>query len=147
MERGEVEALSQPWSVVRTETGDWLRDGKINLLLQTGIERNRDLPDLPRMIDLAKTDEQRRLLEIFASTSVVGRSFAAPPGMSKERVDELRSAFKAMIADPEFRAEVARLNFDLEPMSGEELQAFFVKSDYPQSLLERAREVANLAGR
>ena len=146
MERGEVEALSLPWGVLREENPEWLSGKKINLLLQTGFEKNAGLPDLPRMIDLAKTDDQRRLLEIFASTSVVGRSFAAPPGMPKERVDELRTAFKVMIKDPEFLAEVARLNFDLEPMSGEDLQAFFTKSDYPPALLERAREVANLAG-
>ena len=54
MERGEVEALSQPWDVLRAENREWLRDKKINLLLQTGIEKNADLPDLPRMIDLAK---------------------------------------------------------------------------------------------
>ena len=90
MERGEVEALSLPWGVLREENPDWLAQKKINLLLQTGIEKNAGLPDLPRMIDLAKTDEDRQVLEIFASPSLVGRSFAAPPGVPKERIDELR---------------------------------------------------------
>jgi tripartite-type tricarboxylate transporter receptor subunit TctC len=146
MERGEVEALSQPWGVLRQEDADWLRDKKINLLLQTGLEKNPGLPDLPRMVDLAKTDDDRRLLEIFASPSVVGRSFAAPPGVPKERVDELRTAFKAVVKDPDFLAEVARLDFDLDPLSGDDLQAFFAQADYPSALLERAKEVANLAG-
>jgi tripartite-type tricarboxylate transporter receptor subunit TctC len=145
MERGEVEALSLPWPVLRNENPGWLRDKKINLLLQTGIEKNRTLPDLPRMIDLAKTDDDREALTIFASSSVIGRSFVAPPGLPKQRVDELRSAFTTMISDPEFLADVTRMNFDLEPMPGAELQAFLGK-DYPPTALERAREIARRVG-
>jgi tripartite-type tricarboxylate transporter receptor subunit TctC len=141
MERGEVEALSLPWSVLQAENPEWLRDKKINLILQTGIERNRTLPDLPRMVDLAKSDDDRKVLEIFATSSVVGRSFVAPPGLTKERVDELRAAFMAMVKDAEFLADIAKMNFDLEPMSGEDLQAFIAK-DYPPALIERARDIA-----
>ena len=79
MERGEVEAMSLPWPVLQAENPEWLRDKKINLLLQTGLEKNRTLPDLPRMVDLAGTEENRNVLEIFALASVVGRSFVAPP--------------------------------------------------------------------
>jgi tripartite-type tricarboxylate transporter receptor subunit TctC len=145
MERGEVEALSLPWGVLRAENPEWLSGKKINLLLQTGIEKNADLPDLPRMIDLAKTDEDRKVLEIFASPSLVGRSFAAPPGLSKERVDELRAAFMAVVKDQDFLAEVAKLNFDLDPLAGADLQNFFVKADYPPALIERAKAIAKLA--
>ena len=145
MERGEVEALSLPWGVLREENPEWLSGKKINLLLQTGFEKNADLPDLPRMIDLAKTDEDRKVLEIFASPSLVGRSFAAPPGLPKARIDELRTAFMGMVKDPEFLAEVAKLNFDLDPLAGADLQNFFVKADYPPALIERARAVAKLA--
>src|SRR5439155_26433056 len=80
MERGEVEAVSQPYGVLRAEHADWLREKKINLLLQTG-ETNPGLENLPRMVDLAKTEEDRRVLEIFAAPTVVGRSFVAPPGV------------------------------------------------------------------
>jgi tripartite-type tricarboxylate transporter receptor subunit TctC len=145
MQRGEVEALSLPWGVLREENPDWLSQHQINLLLQTGLEKNAGLPDLPRMIDLAKTDEDRKLLEIFASPSLVGRSFAAPPGLPKERVEELRAAFMAMVKDPEFLAEIAKLNFDLDPLSGAQLQAFFIQADYPPALIERAKAVAKLA--
>ena len=145
MERGEVEALSLPWGVLRAENPEWLAEHKINLLLQTGLEKNADLPQLPRMIDLAKNDDDRKVLEIFAAPSLVGRSFAAPPGLPKERVEELRTAFMAVVKDQEFLAEVAKLGFDLDPLPGAELQAFFAKADYPPALLERAKEVAKLA--
>ncbi len=145
MERGEVEGLSLPWPVLRNENREWLRGNKINLLLQTGIEKNADLPDLPRMVDLAKTDEDRKVLEIFAAPSVVGRSFVAPPGVPRERVEELRAAFAAMVKDADFRADVVRMNFDLDPLPGAELQAFFAKA-YPPALIERAKEIARKAG-
>ena len=145
MERGEVEALSLPWTVLQAENPEWLREKKVNLLLQTGIERNRTLPDLPRMVDLAKSDDARQVLEIFAAASVVGRSFAAPPGLPKERVDELRAAFLATVKDKDFLADIAKMNFDLDPLSGEELQAFVAK-DYPPRLIERAREIAKKNG-
>src|SRR5436305_10627578 len=101
MERGEVEALSLPWGVLQAENPEWLRDRKVNLLLQTGIEKNRTLPDLPRMIDLVNTDDDRRVMEIFAASSVVGRSFAAPPGLPSGRLEDLRNAFAATVKDAE----------------------------------------------
>ena len=65
--------------------------------------------------------------------------------MPKERIEELRTAFTAMTKDPEFLAEVAKLNFDLDPLSGADLQAFFVKADYPPALVDKAKAVAKLA--
>jgi tripartite-type tricarboxylate transporter receptor subunit TctC len=145
MERGEVEALSLPWGVLKEENPEWLANKQINLLLQTGLEKNAGLADLPRMIDLAKSDNDRRVLEIFASPSVVGRSFAAPPGLPKERVEELRAAFMATTKDPDFLAEIAKLNFDLDPLSGADLEAFFIKADYAPEVVDRAKAIAKLA--
>src|SRR5262249_20414173 len=130
MERGEVEGLSLPWPVLRNENRDWLKDSKVNLLLQTGLQKNADLPDLPRMVDLAKNEADRKVLEIFVASSVVGRSFVAPPGLPKERVAELRAAFNAMLKSPEFLADVERIHFDIDAMSGAELQAFFASANY-----------------
>jgi len=146
MERGEVEALSLPWPVLRNENREWLSQKKINLLLQAGIEKNADLPQLPRMLDLAKNDDDRKVLEIFAAPSLVGRSFVAPPGVPKERVDELRAAFTAMVKAPEFLAEIEKMNFDIDALSGAELQAFFAQANYPPALIERAKEIAKTAG-
>jgi tripartite-type tricarboxylate transporter receptor subunit TctC len=97
------------------------------------------------MVDLAKSEDNRKVLEIFALASVVGRSFVAPPGLPRERVEELRVAFMAMIKDSEFLTDIAKLNFDLEPMAGADLQAFIAK-DYPAALVERAREIARKSG-
>jgi len=145
MERGEVEALSLPWPVLKAENPDWLRQKKVNLLLQTG-EKHAGLEHIPRKVDLAKNEDNRRVLEIFTAPTVIGSSFAAPPGVPADRIAELRTASMAMTKDPEFLAEIEKLNFDLEPMSGTDLQAFFTKASYAPALIERAKEVAKLAG-
>lgn len=145
MMRGEVEALSLPWSALRAENPEWLRDKTVNLLLQTG-DKNPGLEHLPRMVDLAKTDDARKVLEIFASPSVVGRAFAAPPGVPRERVAILRAAFAAMLKDQAFLADAAKINFDLDPMAGVELQSYFAKASYAADLIERAKTIAKQAG-
>ena len=145
MMRGEVEALSLPWSALRAENPEWLRDKQINLLLQTG-DKNAGLEHLPRMIDLAKDDEARKVLEIFASPSVVGRAFVTTPDTPRERVDTLRAAFVAMLKDEAFLADAKKINFDIDAMPGAELQSFFAGASYPDPLIERAKAIAKQAG-
>ena len=145
MMRGEVEALSLPWSAVRAENPEWLRDKTVNLLLQTG-DKNPGLETLPRMVDLAKSEDTRKVLEIFASPSVVGRAFVAPPDVPMERVEVLRSAFIAMLKDDAFLDDAKKINFDLDPMPGAELQTYFTGAAYPQDLIERAQMIAKQAG-
>jgi tripartite-type tricarboxylate transporter receptor subunit TctC len=145
MMRGEVEALSLPWSALRAENPEWLRDRQINLLLQTG-DQNPGLEHLPRMVDLARSDDVRKVLEIFASPSVIGRAFVAPPDVPRERVAVLRTAFAAMLKDEAFLADARKINFDLDPMAGADLQSYFAGASYPPDLIERAKVIAKQAG-
>jgi tripartite-type tricarboxylate transporter receptor subunit TctC len=141
--RGEADALSMPWSILRITGQELIRDNKINLLLQTGVEKDADLADIPRMIDLARNDEERKLLELFASPSIIGRSVLAPAGTSIERVDALRRAFAVMTQDPTFLGDLNKARLDLHPLSGEELQAAVTgMGEFPKWLVERARHVS-----
>src|SRR4029079_4068910 len=97
MQRGEVHALSMPWPVLKNEGAEWLEKKEINLILQTGIDKHPDLQTLPRMVDLARNDDERKLLALFSSPSTIGRSVVAPPDLPKERTAELRKAFMAAI--------------------------------------------------
>ena len=142
MQRGEVHGLSMPWSALKNEAGDFLTDKSITLILQTGADEHRELQNLPRMIDLARNDDERQLLALFSSPSTVGRSVVAPPGLPAERVAELRKAFMAAIADPALIADVERMKLELDPLSGEELQASISGSTISPALIERARQVA-----
>ncbi len=122
MERGEVDALSAPWTLVRSTHADWIRDGKINLLLQTGLDRDHDLQNLPRLVDLARDDQQRKVLELLSQPERIGRSLTAPPGVPLERVAMLRKAMAQMFIDPEFLADAKTMKIDLDPLGGEALQ-------------------------
>ena len=147
MMRGEVDALSMPWSILRIREGRNIRDGEIRLLLQTGAEKEADLPHIPRMIDLARNDDERRLLELFSSPSLIGRSVLAPPGTPPERVAELRRAFMATMQDRGFLDGVRRAGLEIHPLPGDELQAAVARSgNLPPSLIQRARRAADMTG-
>lgn len=139
MERGEVEALSMPWTVFRVTRADWLRDKKVNVLLQTGLERAPDLPGVPRLVDLARNSGERQILELFSQPEKVGRSFAAPPGVPAPRVTQLRAAFTAMLKDPGFIADAAHLRIALSPLPGDRLQSIIEKSfEYSPAIVAKA---------
>src|SRR5262249_38964334 len=143
MIRGEVEALSQPWSVLKLEGEQLLKDRQINLLLQTGVQHNADLPNVPRMVDLAKNEDDRALLALFSSPSMIGRSVAAPPGLPVERVATLRRAFTSAMHDPALLDEVEKLKLELDPLEGAALQANIAGGgSVSPALIARARQVA-----
>jgi len=140
MERGEVDALSMPWTVLRVIRAEWLRDKKINVLLQTGLDKAPDLPDVPRLVDLAHNGEQRQILELFSQAEKVGRSLTAPPGLPPERIAELRSAFAATLKDPGFLADAEKMQLSLTPLMGDKLQAIIEKSfAYSPAIIEQAQ--------
>ena len=147
VQRGEVDALSIEWPILRITGQPLIREGKINLLLQTGLEKEADLTQIPRMIDLARNEDERKLLELFSSPSLIGRSVVAPPGTPPERVAELRRAFMATIQDESFLADIRRTGLLISPLSGEELQAAVAKQGgFPAELIARARRAADMAG-
>jgi tripartite-type tricarboxylate transporter receptor subunit TctC len=146
MERGEVEALSMPWTVFRFIRADWLRDRKVNVLLQTGLDKAPDLPDVPRLVDLAHNDEQRQILRLFSQPEKVGRSLAAPPGLPPQRVEQLRSAFAETLKDSGFLAEAAKMRIDLSPLPGDQLQAIIEQSfDYSPAIIAKAEALTRPA--
>ena len=143
VQRGEVDALSMEWPLLRIMGQPLMRDHKINLLLQTGLEKEADLPEVPRMIDLARNDGERKLLELFSSPSLIGRSVVAPPGTAPQRVAELRRAFMATMQDANFLADVKRAGLEISPLSGEALQKQVVDQGHlPADLIARARRAA-----
>ena len=148
MERGEVDAFSAPWTVFRAQHSDMIRKKQVRILLQTSLDKAPDLPNTPRMVDLAKSAEQRKLLYLFSQPGRVGRSIAAPPGFPSEQVAELRAAFQATMKDPGFLAKAKTLRLDLDPAPGAQLQGIIMKAfDYPPQMLSKARALAKLGQR
>jgi hypothetical protein len=123
MERGEVEGRAgNNFNSLKAENPDWLRDGKIVLAAQVGLERNPDYPNLPLISDFAKNDEQRQILRLFSVDVVIGRPFLAPPGLPAERAAQLRRAFDETMKDPAFLKESAAAALDVEPVDGAKIQ-------------------------
>jgi len=112
MERGELDGTSTGWGGLKSSKADWVRQ-KINMIVQMGTVRHPDLQDVPSWVDVAKTPEDKTLLAMFGINADIGKSIVAPPGMDPGRVGILRSAFAAMLKDPEFLANVEAAHMDL----------------------------------
>ena len=141
MERGEVDGrCGWSWSSVASTRKTWLESGSIKVLVQLALEKHKDLPDVPLIMDYAKTDEQRAMLRLIFSRAALGCPFLAPPGVPEERAAILRKAFDDTMKDPEFLAEAAQALLEVAPVSGEELQALIADIfRTPPEIVEKTR--------
>jgi len=140
MERGEVDGrCGISLDTLRSLNADWLRDKKVRLLVQVGLDKLPELAGVPSVFDLSASEEERQIWALWAAPLKMGRPFFAPPGMAAERVDLLRRAFDATMADPELRADAGRMNLAVEPSSGEQVAAL-LRQIYatPKAVVERA---------
>jgi tripartite-type tricarboxylate transporter receptor subunit TctC len=123
LERGELDGRAAfSWSSLKSSKPDWIRDKKVNYPVQLNTLRNPDLPDVPLLEDLASNDRQRQIIKLVLSRQVMGRPFAAPPGIPEERKQALRKAFDQIVSDPEFLAEAKQRKMDVNPVSGAEVE-------------------------
>jgi tripartite-type tricarboxylate transporter receptor subunit TctC len=124
MERGEVHGrCSIPWSTVKATRKFWIDEKKVSLLMQYSLGKHADLPDVPLVMELAKTDEQRNILKLIFGRQVMGRPFVAPPDVPKDRVAILRKAFMDTMADKDFLAEAEKAKFEITPVAGEKIES------------------------
>jgi tripartite-type tricarboxylate transporter receptor subunit TctC len=120
IERGEVEGIGDwSWSSLKKQKPEWIRDHKITLLLQSGLQNDPELPGVPNALEFAKTESDRRVIELFLTQKTVARPIIAPPGVPAERVAILRAALAALAKDQEFLADVERSGMEASPTSGE----------------------------
>jgi tripartite-type tricarboxylate transporter receptor subunit TctC len=138
MERGEVEARNNTWSSWKATKKAWLDEKKIAVIAQAG-PKAADL-DAPSVEDLARTPDERLMIELVVSGTQMGRPLATTPGTPPERVAALRAAFAATMKDPEFLAEAQKLNFEVDPVLGEAMQRTVAKIlATPPAVAERAK--------
>lgn len=143
MERGETQGTHATVDGLLFAKRNWMTETKVSVLVQYAAERHPSLPDAPAMTELGKTDEDRMILNLFASPAEIGRSVVMPPGVPPQHVATLRAAFSAMLEDPAFEAELKSKNLTFEPMKGERLQKLVdsVLAISPQ-LIERAKALS-----
>jgi tripartite-type tricarboxylate transporter receptor subunit TctC len=152
LERGEVQAAcGLGWTGIETLHPDWFKDDTVRVLVQLSTKGHADLNKrgVPRAEEFARTDDERRVIQLVFSQGVFGRPYVLPPGVPADRVSVLRKAFIAALDDKALRAEAAKMQFDVDAMPGEELQKL-VTDLYatPPHLIERARQALTVkAGR
>lgn len=122
IERGEVAGTTVSWTIFRSLKKDWFDKGFMVPIVQFGSVRDKDHPTIPLATELAQTPEQKAVSRFMASNIDVGRSFVLPPQVPADRVAALRSAFDRMVADPAFKAEIAKAKFELSPATGQQVQ-------------------------
>jgi len=143
MERGEVDGrCGWSWSSVESTRKSWVTDNKITILMQLSLKKHPDLPNVPLITELAKTDEQRQVLRLIFARQPLGRPYLAPPGVPQDRVDALRKAFMDTMADKEFRAEADKAQLEINPVPGDEVQKL-VNEVYqtPPAVVKKAIEI------
>jgi tripartite-type tricarboxylate transporter receptor subunit TctC len=124
IERGEVDGrCGWGWSSIKSVKSEWVRDKKLNILLQFALTRSTEFPDAPSVMELIKDDTDRQAMSLLMAPLVLNKPVFAPPGVPSERILELRAAFKLVMNDPELRAEVVKLSSeDPDPTEGTEAQ-------------------------
>ena len=142
MERGEVKGrCGWSWSSVLSTHKRWIDEKSINILVQLSLDKHPDLPAVPLAMDFAKTDEQQRIFRLIFARQVMGRPYLAPPGVPKDRADVLRAAFDSTMKDPDFLADAAKAQLEINPVTGADVEKL-VREIYqtPKELTAKAAE-------
>ena len=123
VESGEVDGRISSWPTLKYTKAAALAEGKLVVVMQSGLKRNPDLSQVPLVAELAATEQGRRILEFIDSDSGIGWSVVAPPGVPLDRVTMLRQAFDRMVADPKFLDDARAKHLDVVLSTGQEIEA------------------------
>ena len=109
MERGEVMGRGgNSWSSLQTANMSWIKENKINILVQVGFEKEPDLPHVPLLLDLVKDEDGKGVIRVISLPTAIGYGHWLAPGVPKDRVAALRAAYAAVMKDPEFLKEAEK---------------------------------------
>jgi tripartite-type tricarboxylate transporter receptor subunit TctC len=145
MERGEVQGkVGSTWKSLNSgPSAHWVKDGIASVIVQLGVRKSPDIPvDVPLALDLAKSSVDRQVLEVLCAPSATGYPSFMGPGVPKERIEAIRTAYAAAMTDPEFVDAVIKSGLDIEPIGAEELTDV-VRGIYalPEAAVAGAREL------
>jgi tripartite-type tricarboxylate transporter receptor subunit TctC len=129
IERREVEGIcGLSWSTMKASRPHWIKDKLLNVIVQMGLEKLPDLPTVPSALEIVKDPHKKRVLTLILMRQETGRPVAAPPDAPADRVAALRRAFDATMKDPAFIAEAAKLQLEIEPMTGPQIQKMLTEA-------------------
>ena len=120
MEKGEVGGRgSNSWASWKSGHPQWLTDRKIHLLVQVGLTRATDLPNVPLLLELAKNDADREFLTFLSADMGISRAFTTTPGVPRDRLAALQKAFMDTMRDKELLAEADKTKHEIDPSDGD----------------------------
>jgi tripartite-type tricarboxylate transporter receptor subunit TctC len=147
LQRGEVEARAFSLISITAQRADWLRDRKITILAQVGAKRAHEIPDVPLVTELAKSEEDRQVFKLISAAQGLGRPYLAPPGVPAERLAILRQAFEATLKDKAFLADAEKLQIDIDPISADDVAQLVRETvNAPASVVAKAKAAIESAG-
>ena len=123
IERGETEGRGGvPLGALKVSSADKLRDGRIRILIQLGLQRNPEIKEIPNLLERITQPAHRQVLEILFARQEMGRPVVAPPGVPEMRMALLHKAMEATARDPEYLADADRMKLEIDFLSGNEMQ-------------------------
>jgi hypothetical protein len=144
VEQGEADGqCGYAWSSMIQAQPQWITEHKVNILAQEALTGHpaMNAMGVPLALSFAKTDEQRQVMELIYGQLIFGRPYIVPPGTPPDRVAALRRAFMATMQDPALRADAEKARLDVNPVSGEDVQAEVAKMfALPHDIVERAKQ-------
>ncbi|MFN3889207.1 MAG: Bug family tripartite tricarboxylate transporter substrate binding protein [Beijerinckiaceae bacterium] len=143
LERGEVQGRGGgSYSSLQTTRPQWLKDGSISLLVQIGLEKEPDLPNVPRLLDLVSSEQDRQIALLVTLPVEIGYNYWVAPDVPADRVSALRTSFEAALKDPALLAEAKKISLDIRYKSGAELEKMVSDaSKTPPDVLKRAAQI------
>ena len=144
MERGELHGRCG-WSMpsLMSLHPEWLKEKKINFVVQHALEKHPDLQDVPLLIDYAKSDEQKGVLELVFAPQAIARPILGPPGIPADRLAAMRQAFQATMKDVSFLAEAEKQGLEIVPSSAEDIAALLTRLyAIPEAIVKKAVEAS-----
>jgi len=128
MDRGEVEGVCGiTKAVLKSRLSEQVRSGRLRPIIHDNMSAQPELPGVPGVYDLAKTDQERQVLDLLFGWRVLGRPVAAPPGIAADRLAALQAGFADAMKDRRLIAEIEKANLDLAPSSGPDVARLVVR--------------------
>jgi tripartite-type tricarboxylate transporter receptor subunit TctC len=128
VQRGETDGALTTWNNVGNNYAEQINNGTFRIIFQVALSQNPELPTIPLALDMAVNDDDRALIELMSSSSEMGQTFVAPPGVPLNIIEALRRAFDATVKDPEYLETMRKIGNALNPMNGEALKTIVVKT-------------------
>jgi len=134
-------------SSINSTRPDWFSQKKVTVPVQIALERDPAFPDVPAVVEFAKDAKTKAILQLVLSPMAMDRPILTPPGVPADRVEVLRAAFHAAMADPKFLADAKKQRIEVKEVSGDKVAQLLANAfAMPPEVVKAANESMNLAG-